>query len=85
MLERAEPFAARLRVLASTPPTPGLPLITARFADSRDIRSAVSGAIKGLAQADREALLLRGVVDIPAAAYLAVPTPRPPGRSGRPT
>lgn len=78
LIARAEPFAARLRVVASTPPTPGLPLIAAPGADAAALFAAVAAAIAALPAGDREALLLRGLVRIPAKAYLAVPIPPPP-------
>lgn len=71
--------AARLRVVARTEPTPGLPLITARGRDPAPIAAAVAQAIAALDPGDRKALHLRRLVAIPAAAYLAVPTPPPPG------
>ena len=79
LIARAEPFAAGLRVIASTPPTPGLPLITARGADAAALFEAVAGAIAALSERDRAALLIRGLVRIPAEAYLAVPSPPAPG------
>lgn len=78
LIARAEPFAARLRVVASTPPSPGLPLIAARGADAAALFDAVAAAIAALSEEDREVLLLRGLVRIPVEAYLAVPTPPPP-------
>ena len=69
-----------LRVLASTPPTPGLPLIAAAGADAAAAFAAVSDAISALAPGDRDCLHLRGIVRIAAADYLAVPTPPEPGQ-----
>jgi ABC-type phosphate/phosphonate transport system substrate-binding protein len=83
LLARDEPFAAGLRVITSTQPTPGLPLIAAPGADREATRAAVAEAIAALDPADRATLLLRGLADIPAEAYLAVPTPRPPAQSDR--
>lgn len=68
-------LAAALRVAARTAPTPGLPLITAAGNDRALIAAAVEAAIAGLDAADRAALGVRGLVHIPAEAYLAVPTP----------
>jgi ABC-type phosphate/phosphonate transport system substrate-binding protein len=73
-----DPNVARLRVVARTAPTPGLPLITAAGHDPAPIAAAVTQAIASLDPADRRALYLRALVTIPAAAYLAVPTPLPP-------
>jgi len=36
---------------------------------------AISAAIAGLDQADRDALCLKGLTQIPKAAYLAIPNP----------
>lgn len=83
LIARAETFAAGLRVIGSTPPTPGLPLIAARGADAAALHEAVAGAIAALSERDRAALLIRGLVRIPAEAYLAVPTPDPPGEFAR--
>lgn len=72
--------AGRLRVLCQTDPTPGLPLITAAGRDPAPLARDVAAAIAALAPVDRDALGLRGVVRIPAEAYLAVPTPPPPSQ-----
>lgn len=75
---RHDPACARLRVLDRTAPTPGLPYITARGADPAPLAAAVATAIAGLDAGTRAALMLRGLTAIPAAAYLAVPTPAGP-------
>lgn len=68
LAERHEPAARALRVIVSTAPTPGLPLITARRADEETTRiaAAVVAAIADAGEAVRRALFLRG---------LARPTP----------
>lgn len=81
LIARAEPFAADLRVVASTPPTPGLPLIAAPGADREAVFTGVAEAIAALSDEDRDTLLLRGLVAIPADFYLAVPKPPPPARN----
>lgn len=73
-----DPVTEDLRETGMTPPTPGLPLITAKGNDPALIFRAVAEAIAALAQEDRAALRLRGLVAIPAAAYLAVPNPPAP-------
>jgi ABC-type phosphate/phosphonate transport system substrate-binding protein len=73
-------IAERLRVLGHTDPTPGLPLITALGRDPAPLARATAAAIAALTATDRAALGLRGVVGIPAEAYLAVPTPPPPSQ-----
>ena len=73
-------LAARLRVLQHTDPTPGLPFITALAHDAGPLARAAAEAIAELSHADRAALGLAGFVAIPAAAYLAVPTPPAPSQ-----
>jgi len=65
----------RLKVLAHTPPTPGLPLITARTVDGKIVAQAVETAIDNLSEIHRETLGIRGIVDIPSDLYISVPTP----------
>jgi hypothetical protein len=80
-LERFEPgIAGRLAVTGRTDPTPGLPYICAPGRDLGSTRDAVRGAIAALSAADRADLGLAGMVSIPLAAYLAVPTPPPPSQ-----
>ncbi|MCY1127763.1 PhnD/SsuA/transferrin family substrate-binding protein [Frigidibacter sp. RF13] len=67
--------ARRLRICARTTPTPGLPLITALRDHAGLLRTAFAETIAALAPEDRKSLHLQGVVQIPASAYLAVPTP----------
>ncbi|WP_417771154.1 phosphate/phosphite/phosphonate ABC transporter substrate-binding protein [Stappia sp.] len=64
LAKRHEPAAASVRVLAYTPPTPGLPLISAvgRAADLPRIRRGVAQGIAALDPGIREALLLAGFV-----------------------
>lgn len=75
---RHEPAARRLRVLARTAPTPGLPYITALGRDPAPLARAIASAIAALPADSRAALHLSGLCDIPDAAYLAVPTPAAP-------
>jgi ABC-type phosphate/phosphonate transport system substrate-binding protein len=83
-LQRWEPAAARVRVLAETAPTPGLPCIAGPAADGPRSLAAAAAAIAALAPADRDLLGLRGIVALPQAAYLAVPTPAGPDRIAQP-
>lgn len=86
LLQRNEPaLTSRLRVLALTDPTPGLPYISARDADLPTLFAAVSEAIASLSSNDRDTLFLRGLVDIPMASYLAVESPVPDNQSARTT
>lgn len=74
-IERYDDFARDLRVLMWTPPTPGLPYITARGADVGAISEAVTEAIKALTAEDQIALGLRGLIAIPKERYLEVESP----------
>ncbi|MFN6925156.1 MAG: phosphate/phosphite/phosphonate ABC transporter substrate-binding protein [Tabrizicola sp.] len=78
LLQDVEPFMSRLRRIALTDPTPGLPYIAATGADAAATFDAIAGAIAALAPGDRAALRLSGIVRIPEAAYLAVPNPPAP-------
>jgi ABC-type phosphate/phosphonate transport system substrate-binding protein len=80
LMQDGDPMAARLRVVGQTDPTPGLPLIAARGAPVEALFAAVAGAIAALPAADRQTLHLTGLVRLDEAAYLAVPTPPPPGQ-----
>ncbi len=66
-----EPAAARLRVVGWTPPSPGLPMITARRRDPAPFAAAIVGAIAALDPGPRAALGLRSFVAFSPAAYLA--------------
>ncbi|MDU9004827.1 phosphate/phosphite/phosphonate ABC transporter substrate-binding protein [Sedimentitalea todarodis] len=78
LLQEHDPVAQQLKVIGTTTPTPGLPLITARGRDTAPLATAVRAAIHDLTPKDRAALHLRGLIDIPQATYLAVPTPPSP-------
>lgn len=75
LIQRYDPWAENLRVLAWTAPSPGLPYIAARGADAAATFDAVSTAIAGLDAQDRIDLGLQGLIHIPAEAYLAIPNP----------
>lgn len=77
-MQREGAFADDLKVIDATPPTPGLPYITALGHDVTAMFDAIGQAIAALSDEDRAALSLKGLVRIPAEAYLAVPTPAPP-------
>ena len=77
-LIEAEGKAEGLVAIHRTEPTPGLPYIASRSVDGAVVFDAVSAAIAALDGEDRAALGLRGLVAIPAEAYLAVPVPAPP-------
>ncbi|MEL7278904.1 MAG: PhnD/SsuA/transferrin family substrate-binding protein [Pseudomonadota bacterium] len=71
-------FSADLKVIDVTPPTPGLPFITALDRNPGPLYEAIEAAILALSQTDRDALSLEGLVWIDHATYCAVPTPAPP-------
>ena len=70
--------AAQLREIGCTAPTPALPFITGPGRNAGVIRTALEGAITALAPAQRDTLSLHGLVQVPAAAYHAVPNPPAP-------
>jgi ABC-type phosphate/phosphonate transport system substrate-binding protein len=78
MMQRWDNWAAELRVIATTPPTPGLPLITAKTGDPQAMFKAVTEAIAALSSQDRDTLCLKGVIQIDKDAYLSVPNPASP-------
>lgn len=79
LLQENRPEAvAGLRELERTAPTPALPYITGARQDADRIADAVETAIGDLAQQDREAMHLSGLVRIPATEYLALPIPPAP-------
>jgi ABC-type phosphate/phosphonate transport system substrate-binding protein len=80
MMRRWDGFAGHLSEVARTPPTPGLPLVTARGGSVAALAAGVAAAIDALAPDDRQTLLLRGLVQLDPAAYDRVP--RPPGPVG---
>lgn len=71
-------LAATLKVVDQTEPTPGLPYITAQGGNRAVLFDVISKAIASMLPEDRATLGLRGLVDIPSARYLAVPTPLTP-------
>lgn len=75
LIRRYDGFASGLRELTRTAPTPGLPYIAGPGVDRTRTFAAVSAAIARLTPEDAETLGLRGLVDIPKPAYLAVPNP----------
>lgn len=82
LLQEHDPFAANLRVLERTVPTPTLPYITAPGQDAPAIATAIADAIDALPAPDRAALHLRGLIRIPAERYLSIPIPPPPPNPG---
>ncbi len=78
LMQRHDAHAAQLREIARTAPTPALPFIAARCRDAPVIRDALKGGIAALTPAQRDTLSLHGLVQMPKAAYLAVPNPPAP-------
>ena len=67
---RFEPSARRLRVLAVTEPTPGLPYICARVFDGETLAAAVEAGLAALSAEERMNLGIEGFVRLSPAAYL---------------
>ena len=84
MITRWEPFAKMMKVVAMTDPTPGLPYIAAPGTDAAAMFTIIAAAIANLGPEDRETLCLKGLIRIPPASYLAVPTPPSPTTLGLP-
>jgi hypothetical protein len=81
LVERHDPDVARaLRIVDSTAPTPGLPLITAPGRDRGPLDGVLADLPARLPDAVREPMGLAGVAPLDAAAYLAVPTPPTPSQ-----
>ncbi|MCF1709057.1 phosphate/phosphite/phosphonate ABC transporter substrate-binding protein [Tabrizicola sp. J26] len=78
LIQAYDDFAARLRVVGRTDPSPGLPLISRAGMEPDVIFDAVEAAIVAMPAEDRQITGLKGLVRIPAESYLAVPTPPPP-------
>jgi len=77
MIQLYDRYAATLKEIGRTQPTPGLPLISARHDEAGRITEAVRAAIGSLPAPDRRALGIVGFEAIPVDAYLAIPTPEP--------
>jgi ABC-type phosphate/phosphonate transport system substrate-binding protein len=78
LLKAYDGFASGLVEIAVTAPTPALPFITAQGRDAEQLGDAVEAAIRNLDPKDREILHLKGLIRIPATAYLEVANPPPP-------
>lgn len=84
LLCQYDDFTASLKEIGRTaPPTPVLPYITAKGADADLFFAVTAAAIADLSPQDRAVLHLRGLVRLPASAYLAVPTPPSPDQIGQ--
>ena len=83
VLQRIDPVAGDLRVIAQTEPTTGLPLIAALNQPRELIFDAVTNGISALPPKDRDILGLQGLTRISAEAYLSVPNPPSPAQIGK--
>ncbi len=72
--------AGSLRIVTTSEPTPGLPLIAARNHDAARIADAVESALTRTPPEVLDRLHIRGFVRTPASAYLAVRTPAMPSQ-----
>lgn len=71
-------LTSRLKVIGRTANAPGQALIAGPDADAVATCEALSEALDSLDDGTREALMIRAIVRIPVADYLAVPTPAGP-------
>jgi len=78
MMQAYDDFASTLHVVDRTTPTPALPYICAPGADGREMFNAIGAAIGDLSARDRATLHLKGIVQVPARAYLEIPNPPAP-------
>lgn len=70
--------SGKLKVIAKTAPTPGLPFITSLSQDAPKTADAIHTAIASLGLGHRMKLGIEGVAEIPAQAYLDISTPPGP-------
>ena len=78
LLLRYEPDLTALVERDRTPPTPALPLITAKGRDPEPLVAALTEALAALPDRDRQTLGLAGVFRIPLADYMALAVPPNP-------
>jgi ABC-type phosphate/phosphonate transport system substrate-binding protein len=74
-IQKYNDFPNQIKVLMKTVPTPGLPYICALNVDRQAVARAVTDAITALTEKDRDALNIRGLIQIPSADYLTVENP----------
>ncbi len=85
MITQWDPFAANLKLVGATDPTPGLPYIAAPGTDPDALFPLIASAIAALPQPDRKILRLKGLIRIPTASYRTIPTPPTPADLGLPS
>ncbi len=78
LIQKHDSFASDLTLIARTKPTPTLPFVTSQHQNAARLFAAVTNAIDGLTDKDRDALHLKSLVYIKAQDYLAIPTPKSP-------
>jgi len=78
MIRRWDSCATSLSVIGETAPTPTLPYISARGADTGALLNAIGAALDGLDPGDRDILGLTGITFLGADRYLGIPTPPAP-------
>lgn len=78
MIDRWDAFAADLRVLARTPPTPALSYVTAAGRDPAPIRAALAEALATMSDAARTGLGVFAIVPPDAEGYARLPVPELP-------
>ncbi|WP_375689678.1 phosphate/phosphite/phosphonate ABC transporter substrate-binding protein [Pseudooceanicola sp. LIPI14-2-Ac024] len=78
LMSKWDPLVGSVHTVGASAPVPGLPYISAPGADAAAMAGAVARAIDGLPAEHIRALGITGFVHVPAADYLAVPTPDAP-------
>ncbi|SLN17007.1 ABC transporter, phosphonate, periplasmic substrate-binding protein [Pseudoruegeria aquimaris] len=78
LIEAFDPFAAGLRILESTAPSPGLPFITASPGAADSLFSAISTVLEAADPALRAPMLPLSLQRIPHEAYTVQPIPPAP-------
>lgn len=78
LISKYEWFAQNLKIIGRTDHTPALSFITRRDQDPAPYRAAFTEALERLASPHKTALGLQGIVAIPKANYIKLPTPNAP-------
>lgn len=78
MIQNWDDIAQELRVIGQSAPSPGLPYITGRNSDAKEVARALGAAFGAVGQRDRSVLGISGLTYIAQDAYLALPKPEFP-------
>ncbi len=78
MMQRWDSFPSRLKIIARTPPTPALPLITARPSHVAPLQRAITAALDSLPDDVCNLLCIRSLKKVTPQDYMAVPSPKCP-------